>query len=132
MSITKDEVAKKRRAELKDNLKVIAPNKIPRRATFPMVVCYAIGGSFAGELSLCEHSRETWGDGGEWVTIGEIEVTLDIPLVDEKGIRSKAVEILEEKKKKIQAEAQRDVWDIEEKIQALLSIEHKPKGGENE
>ena len=59
-----------------------------------------------------------------WLWIGSASVTVEI--ADEKEIKTELVESLKEAKKKIQADAEKNITDIDAQIQSLLAIEYKP------
>ena len=73
----------------------------------------AIGSIYTG--NTCDLST--------WIWIGSASVTVEI--ADEKEINSKLVESLKEAKKKIQADAEKSITEIDAQIQSLLAIEYK-------
>ena len=58
-----------------------------------------------------------------WIWIGSASVTVEI--ADEKEIKTELVESLKKAKKKIQAEAEKNITEIDAQIQSLLAIEYK-------
>lgn len=63
--------------------------------------------------------------GPNYVPIREVECEFEIP--DDFDPRPKQIEALRDHKQKILAETNVKVNNIEEQIQALLAIEHKPE-----
>ena len=74
----------------------------------------AIGSIFTGNTS----------DSSIWVWIGTAGVTVEI--ADENEIKAGLVDSLKEAKKKIQADAEKSITEIDAQIQSLLAIEYKP------
>ena len=62
-----------------------------------------------------------------WVFAGEIEFDFDGKIPDEKGLREKAIDGLRAEIRKVRGEAQKEVECLEDRIQRLLAIEHKPE-----
>ena len=61
---------------------------------------------------------------GTWIRIGSATVTVEI--ADDKEVKAGLVESLKEEKKKIQADAEKSITEIDAQIQSLLAIEYKP------
>ena len=60
----------------------------------------------------------------DWIWIGSASVTVEI--AEDKEIKAGLVESLKNAKKKIQADAEKSITEIDAKIQSLLAIEYKP------
>ena len=73
----------------------------------------AIGSIYTG--NTCDLST--------WIRIGSACVTVEI--ADEKEIKAGLVESLKEAKKKIQADAEKNITEIDAQIQSLLAIEYR-------
>lgn len=80
-------------------------------------------------------SPASWEDSGYWIrinpcqlddciTLNSMEVTMDIP--ENFDINSAHIEMLKTEQSNIQARAHLKSQNIENQIQALLAIEHKP------
>ena len=54
----------------------------------------------------------------------EVSVEFDVP--DDFDLTAEEIKALREQQKRIQADAQRQVVEIEERIQSMLAIEYKP------
>ena len=59
----------------------------------------------------------------DWIRVGSASVTVE--LADDKEIKAGLIESLKESKKKIQAEAEKNITEIDAQIQSLLAIEYK-------
>ena len=66
----------------------------------------------------------TNGEVNDWVWIGSASVTVEI--ADDKEIKAGLIESLKDEKKKIQADAEKSITEIDAQIQSLLAIEYKP------
>ncbi|MBL4763542.1 MAG: hypothetical protein JKY93_12700 [Gammaproteobacteria bacterium] len=60
----------------------------------------------------------------EVINLTTFEVDIDIPSVD---INTQVIEGLKKQKTEIQANAEREIQQIDEQIQSMLAIEHQPK-----
>lgn len=58
-----------------------------------------------------------------WIRIGSASVTVEI--ADDKEIKAGLVDSLKATKKKIQADAEKSITEIDAQIQSLLAIEYK-------
>ena len=72
----------------------------------------AIGSIFTGSTS-----------DSTWIRIGSATVTVEI--ADDKEIKAGLIESLKDAKKKIQADAEKSITEIDAQIQSLLAIEYK-------
>ena len=79
--------------------------------------------SYGGKYEFTVFQSDVSGYGYFLVCKKEIEVTADID--DNFSIDAAEIASLKEQKKKIQAEANKKIVEIEERIQSLLCIEYK-------
>ena len=73
------------------------------------------------KLSLMACDMSKYG----YIFIGEVEVSVNYDLPDNFNYTQAEIDSLRKEQKRIQAEAQKNITRIEEKIQSLLCIEHK-------
>lgn len=93
--------------------------------TYPMEVelfIHHVQHSYDLEPSIKVYEFEFKGD-DERICIGSEKVTINVPIVD---VTAKIIEALREKKRQGLVNAEIEAQQIEEKIQSLLAIEHKP------
>ena len=100
-----------------DNLK-----KLPKSEQKEIFILLDIGSFNAGRLSYADFDASKFGD--DQILIGTQMVTFKIP--QKVDIKGKAVESLEEKKTKINAEFHMKLKEVQDKIDNLLAIEYKP------
>ena len=60
-----------------------------------------------------------------YIHLCEVDVEVPFELPDDFSFTTEEIRVLKEQKKAIQAEANRKIVQIEERIQSLLCIEHK-------
>ena len=77
----------------------------------------------ATEFSNLAFSSCDMSDHG-WVKVGDASVT--VTLLDYKDVVTGQIDMLNEAKKRVQAEAEKKLTEIEGQIQSLLAIEYKP------
>jgi hypothetical protein len=102
------------------------PNEIPATVTFDMVIWYSVAGWEVGQIGA--YSFPFKGD-DERVVLGTQRVTFEIPPQDQNGIKSKVLDMLEEKKREVLAENHRRLKEVQDKIDQLLAIEYQPESG---
>lgn len=61
------------------------------------------------------------------VIIGDQEVFFEMPTLTDTEVRLKAVEQMRERQKNVRAEAAVKIAELDEKIQKLMLLEHKPE-----
>jgi len=94
-------------------------SKLPATVTGTVYIC--ISPSFPEDVMLTCSDMSGYG----YAVLGTQEVTVDVPRVYP---RAKMIEGLEAQAKKLQADHQVALNDIQDKIQSLLALEHG--GGE--
>lgn len=77
-----------------------------------------------GFLSL--HYSDALEDSVEYILLGTSE-EITVPLIAREDVVNKQVEALRAERQRILAESQRRADEIDQKIQSLLAIEHKPE-----
>ncbi len=84
------------------------------------------------------HAEKDYGTGGHklllkicdmseygYIFLGEVEVSVDYELPDDFNFTQCQIDALRKEQKRILAESQKKVTEIEEQIQKMLCIEHK-------
>ncbi len=80
---------------------------------------YSAERSFKLNLMACDMSKYGY------IKIGEVEVSVDYDLPENFNFTQAEIDALRKEQKRIQAEAQNKITQIEEHIQSLLCLEHK-------
>lgn len=80
--------------------------------------------SFCGEITHSIHMWDDWSN-PHTALVGPVEVSYEVP--DDFDSRPPRIAALQKEKSEIQAEANKKVVDIEQKIAELLAITHEVK-----
>src|SRR5882724_2937789 len=106
---------------------VYQPDEIPQEITRDIFLYYGVGRYVQGEISIDDYERDEGTGDEDWgrVLLARHEMTFSIPtcIVD---LKAKKLEILNVKKQNILAENHKRLKDVQDKIDALLSIDFKP------
>lgn len=104
------------------------PEAIPNKVKMHYTLVYNIGGYDAGQIKLCGWEKTHFDENEVMLTRGILEA--DIPVIDGKGIKTKAIETLEQCKQDMQARHYKEMRELQDKIDSLMAIEYQPTEGE--
>jgi hypothetical protein len=106
-----------------DRTTTYKPDELPTSVTRTLWISYGMGKWNAGQIEINDYVSKS-SDGFEKIPLCQHEVTIQIPQPDD--IKAKAVEVLEEQKRDLQARHHQELKAVQEKIDNLLAIEFKP------
>lgn len=110
---------------MSERLTEYQPDEIPEEITRTIYVGYGIGKFNGGRIVVSDYLHDS--EDFAVVPILEKELTFHLPKckIDIKG---KMLEVLEAEKQKVLAENHARLQAVQEKIDQLLVLEHKPEG----